>query len=59
MLYDLNPMWNLKEPNLQKERTEWWLPWNGGRGDVGQWAHTSRYKWNKFQGSNAQYDDYG
>lgn len=33
-----------KEPNLYKERIEWWFPWNGGLGNVDQRGHTSRYK---------------
>ena len=31
ILYDITYMWNLKKPNLEKQRAEWWLPGVGVR----------------------------
>ena len=43
---NLTYMWNLKitttKPNLQTQRTDWWLPEAGGGGWVGEWT-----KWAK------------
>ena len=32
ILHDLTYMWNLKKPNSEKQRVEWWLPGAGGWG---------------------------
>lgn len=52
-------MWNLKKinktPNLQIERTDWWLPGVGGWGETGegsQKVQTSSYKMNESWGCN-------
>ena len=54
-------MWNLKKPNSENQKVEWWLPGAGGgvewRG-IDQRVQTSSYKMNKFWGSNAQHSDY-
>ena len=52
-------MWNLKKPNSEKPRVEWWLPGagdgvHGGNGELDQRTQTSSYKVNKFWGSNVQ-----
>ena len=31
ILYDITYMWNLKKPDLEKQRAEWWLPGVGVR----------------------------
>ena len=45
--YDITCMLNLKKPNSQKQRPEWWLPEATGWGkwrDVGQRVYTSSDK---------------
>ena len=61
MLYDLTYMWNLKKPNPEKQRVDWWLPKGRGireMGDVGQKVQTSSYRMKKFWGSTVQHGDY-
>ena len=61
MLYDLTYMWNLKKPNPEKQRVDWWLPKGRGireMGDVGPKIQTSNYKMSKFQRPNIYQYEY-
>ena len=62
ILHNITYMWNLKKPNSQKQRVEWFLPraWEVGEkwGKCWSKAQTSSYKMNKFWGSNVQHGDY-
>ena len=45
ILFDVTYMWNLKKPNAQKQRVDWWLSEAKGWekwGDVGQRVQISR-----------------
>ena len=62
ILRNITYMWNLKKPNSQKQRVEWFLPraWEVGEkwGKCWSKVETSSYKMSKFWGSNVQHGDY-
>ena len=57
--YDLTYMWNLKQPNSQIQRTDWWLPemgWEIDKMGIGnQKAQISSYKVSKCWICNVQH----
>ena len=61
VLFDVTYMWNLKKPDAQKQRVDWWLSRAKGWekwGDIGQRVQISSSKMNMFWESTAWHCDY-